>query len=191
MALNLDQIRNAAQRVAASHGLDVVDLEYRAGAKPRALCVFIEKNAEQRARLAAAPENELKNLPAEQLSGVTHDDCTVFSRDFGTLLDVEDLVPGDEYTLEVSSPGLDRKLRTRDDFQRFRGNLIKLQTFQPIAGNRHWQGRLTQVSADTVTLDLSALKRKGKNRKAAAKTAPETIEVAISNIEKANLIPEF
>ena len=191
MALNLDQIRNAAQRVAASHGLDVVDLEYRAGAKPRALCVFIEKNAEQRARLAAAPENELKNLPAEQLSGVTHDDCTVFSRDFGTLLDVEDLVPGDEYTLEVSSPGLDRKLRTRDDFQRFRGNLIKLQTFQPIAGNRHWHGRLTQVSADTVTLDLSALKRKGKNRKAAAKTAPETIEVAISNIEKANLIPEF
>ena len=191
MALNLDQIRNAAQRVAASHGLDVVDLEYRAGAKPRALCVFIEKNAEQRARLAAAPENELKNLPAEQLSGVTHDDCTVFSRDFGTLLDVEDLVPGDEYTLEVSSPGLDRKLRTRDDFQRFRGTLIKLQTFQPIAGNRHWQGRLTQVSADTVTLDLGALKQKGKNRKAAAKTAPETIEVAIANIEKANLIPEF
>ena len=191
MALNLDQIRNAAQRVAASHGLDVVDLEYRAGAKPRALCVFIEKNAEQRARLAAAPENELKNLPAEQLSGVTHDDCTVFSRDFGTLLDVEDLVPGDEYTLEVSSPGLDRKLRTRDDFQRFRGTLIKLQTFQPIAGNRHWQGRLTQVSADTVTLDLSALKQKGKTRKAAAKTAPETIEVAIANIEKANLIPEF
>lgn len=191
MALNLDQIRTAAQRVAASHDLDVVDLEYRAGAKPRALCVFIEKNAEQRALLASAPDNELKNLPAEQLSGVTHDDCTAFSRDFGTLLDVEELIPGDEYTLEVSSPGLDRKLRTLDDFRRFRGNLVKLQTFQPIAGNRHWQGRLTQVSAGTVTLDLSALKQKGKTRKAVAKTAQETVEVAFSNIEKANLIPEF
>ena len=191
MALNLDQLRTAAQRVAASHGLDVVDLEYRAGAKPRALCVFIEKNAQQRARLAAAPENELKNIPAEQLSGVTHDDCSAFSRDFGTLLDVEDFIPGDEYTLEVSSPGLDRKLHTLQDFERFNGNLVKLQTFQPIAGNRHWQGRLTQVSANTVTLDLSALKQKGKTRKAVAKAAQETVEVAISNIEKANLIPEF
>ena len=191
MALNLDQLRTAAQRVAASHGLDVVDLEYRAGAKPRALCVFIEKNAQQRARLAAAPENELKNIPAEQLSGVTHDDCSAFSRDFGTLLDVEDLIPGDEYTLEVSSPGLDRKLHALEDFERFRGSLVKLQTFQPIAGNRHWQGRLTQVSGNTVTLDLSAVKQKGKTRKAVAKAAQETVEVAISNIEKANLIPEF
>jgi ribosome maturation factor RimP len=191
MALDLDQIRTAAQRVAASHGLDVVDVEYRAGAKPRALCIYIEKNAEQRATLAAAPENELKNLKAEQLSGVTHDDCTAFSRDFGTLLDVEDLIPGTEYTLEVSSPGLDRKLRTLDDFQRFNGSLVKLQTFQPVAGNRHWQGRLTQVSAVAVTLDLSALKQKGKSRKAAAKTTQENLEIAFSNIEKANLVPEF
>ena len=191
MALNLDQIRTAAQRVAASHGLDAVDLEYRAGAKPRALCIYIEKNAEQRARLAAEPENKLKNLRAEQLSGVTHDDCTAFSRDFGTLLDVEDLIPGTEYTLEVSSPGLDRKLHTLHDFERFSGSLVKLQTFQPIAGNRHWQGRLTQVSAAAVTLDLGALKQKGKSRKAAAKTAQENLEVAFSNIEKANLVPEF
>jgi ribosome maturation factor RimP len=191
MALNLDQIRTAAQRVAASHGLDVVDVEYRAGAKPRALCVYIEKNAEQRARLAAAPENELKNLPAEQLSGVTHDDCTAFSRDFGTFLDVEDLIPGTEYTLEVSSPGLDRKLRTFEEFERFKGSLVKLQTFQPVAGNRHWQGRLTQVDAATIMLDLSALKQKGKSKKAAAKAAQENLEIAFPNIEKANLIPEF
>lgn len=191
MALNLDQIRSAAQRVAASHGLDVVDLEYRAGAKPRALCVYIEKNAEQRARLAADPGNEMKNLSAEQLSGVTHDDCTAFSRDFGTLLDVEDLIPGAEYTLEVSSPGLDRKLHTLEDFKRFNGNLVKLQTFQPIAGNRHWQGRLAQVSSNTVTLDLAALKQKGKTRKTAAKNAQENLEVPFSSIEKAHLIPEF
>jgi ribosome maturation factor RimP len=191
MALNLDQIRTAAQRVAASHGLDVVDLEYRAGAKPRALCIYIEKNAEQRARLAEEPENLRDNLKAEQLSGVTHDDCTAFSRDFGTLLDVEDLIAGAEYTLEVSSPGLDRKLRTVGDFERFCGSLVKLQTFQPIAGNRHWQGRLTQVSPATVTLDLSALKQKGKSKKAAAKAAAENLEVDLSSIEKANLVPEF
>lgn len=191
MALNLDQIRTAAQRVAASHGLDVVDLDYRAGAKPRALCIYIEKNAEQRAKLAEEPENQQRNLKAEQLSGVTHDDCTAFSRDFGTLLDVEDLISGAEYTLEVSSPGLDRRLHTLADFERFPGNLIKLQTFQPIAGNRHWQGRLTQVNANAITLDLSALKQKGKSRKTAAKTGHEDLEVAVSNIEKANLIPEF
>jgi ribosome maturation factor RimP len=186
MALNLDQIRTAAQRVAASHGLDVVDVDYRAGAKPRALCVYIEKNAEQRSRLAADSE-----LQPEQLSGVTHDDCTAFSRDFGTLLDVEDLIPGAEYTLEVSSPGLDRKLRALADFQRFAGSLVKLQTFEPVAGNRHWQGRLTQVNTQAVTLDLGALKQKGKQKKIAAKTNQENVEVAFTNIEKANLVPEF
>lgn len=191
MALNLDQIRTAAQRVAASHGLDVVDIEYRAGAKPRALCIFIEKNAERRAKLALEPENQERNLRAEQLSGVTHDDCTAFSCDFGTLLDVEDLIPGAEYSLEVSSPGLDRKLRTLADFQRFVGSLVKLQTFEPVAGNRHWQGRLTQGNGQAVTLDLSALKQKSKGRKASAKTNQENLEIEIANIEKANLIPEF
>jgi ribosome maturation factor RimP len=195
MALNLDQIRTAAQRVAASHGLDVVEVEYRAGAKPRALCIYIEKNAEQRAKLAAEPENLERNLKAEQWSGITHDDCTAFSRDFGTLLDVEDLIPGAEYTLEVSSPGLDRKLRALADFERFTGNLVKLQTFEPVAGNRHWQGRLTEVNGQTIRIDLSALKQKGKSRTAAAKANQENpdtgIEIGIANIEKANLIPEF
>ncbi|MFZ0663463.1 MAG: ribosome maturation factor RimP [Acidobacteriaceae bacterium] len=191
MALNLDQIRTAAQRVAASHGLDVVEVENRAGAKPRALCIFIEKNAERRAQPAAETGAAPDGVAAEQLSGVTHDDCTAFSRDFGTLLDVEDLIPGAEYTLEVSSPGLDRKLRTVGDFERFAGSLVKVQTFEPVAGNRHWQGRLTQVNADAITLDLSALRQKGKSEKAAAKASQGHVEVAIGNIEKANLIPEF
>ena len=193
MALSLDQIRTAAQRVAASHGLDVVDIDYRAGAKPRGLCVYIEKNAEQRARLGAGSEEPQGPAATNtaQLSGVTHDDCTAFSRDFGTLLDVEDLIPGAEYTLEVSSPGLDRRLRTLADFQRFAGSLVKVQTFEPVAGNWHWQGRLTQVDAQTVTLDLSALKQKGKSKKAAAKVNQENVEIALANIEKANLIPEI
>lgn len=190
MALNLDQIRTAAQHVAASHGLDVVEVEYRAGAKPRALCVYIEKNAVERAKLAASGAED-GAMDARQLAGVTHDDCTAFSRDFGTLLDVEDLIPGAEYTLEVSSPGLDRKLRTLDDFERFQGNLVKIQTREPVQGNRHWQGRLTAVRSDAVTLDPGALKQKGKSNKAAAKAAHDTVEIAFSNIEKAQLIPEF
>ena len=82
----------------------------------------------------------------EQLSGVTHEDCAAFSRDFGVLLDVEDLVPGAEYTLEASSPGLDRKLSRPEDFERFAGCLVKVQTFEPIRNNRHWQGRLMAES---------------------------------------------
>ena len=193
MALSLDQIRTTAQRVAASHGLDVVEVEYLGAAKDRTLRVFIEKNAEERARLIAqAQEDAAKqesgvDFNMEQISGITHDDCQAFSRDFGTVLDVEELVPGDNYTLEVSSPGLDRKLHGIQDFRRFSGSLVKLQTFEAVAGNRHWQGRLTQVSERAIALDLSALKQKGKNKK----VNQETAEIEISNIEKANLIPEI
>src|SRR5437762_1211572 len=110
MAAKLDEIRVAAQRVAASHGLDVVDVELAGPAKERVLRVFLEKNAEGRARLQAEIAARAEGLPerlvegkwsVEQLSGVTHEDCAEFSRDFGVLLDVEDLVPGDEYTLEA------------------------------------------------------------------------------------------
>ena len=193
MALSLDQIRITAQRVAASHGLDVVEVEYLGAAKDRTLRVFIEKNAEERARLIAqAQEDAAKqesgvDFNMEQISGITHDDCQAFSRDFGTVLDVEELVPGNNYTLEVSSPGLDRKLHGIQDFRRFSGSLVKLQTFEAVAGNRHWQGRLTQVSERAIALDLSALKQKGKNKK----VNQETAEIEISNIEKANLIPEI
>jgi len=193
MALSLDQIRTTAQRVAASHGLDVVEVEYLGAAKDRTLRVFIEKNAEERARLIAqAQEDAAKqesgvDFNMEQISGITHDDCQAFSRDFGTVLDVEELVPGNNYTLEVSSPGLDRKLHGIQDFRRFSGSLVKLQTFEAVAGNRHWQGRLTQVSERAIALDLSALKQKGKSKK----VNQETAEIEISNIEKANLIPEI
>jgi ribosome maturation factor RimP len=191
MTLNLDQIRATAQRVAASHSLDVVDIEYQGAGKNRLLRIYIEKNAEGRTRLvaeneAAASENE-EHIPVEHLSGVTHEDCQAFSRDFGTVLDVEDLVPGAEYTLEVSSPGLDRRLYGLEDYRRFTGSLVKVRTIEPVAGNRHWQGRLTQVSNHAITIDLSALKQKGKGKQA----NQETSEIEISNIEKANLVPEI
>ncbi|RXS97346.1 ribosome maturation factor RimP [Silvibacterium dinghuense] len=199
MALNLDQIRALAQRVAASHGLDVVEVEYQGAGKQRALRIFIEKNAEGRARLLAAAEaspsdgDEVarpEGFNREHLSGITHDDCTAFSRDFGTVLDVEELIPGAEYTLEVSSPGLDRKLSSAVDYERFAGSLVKLQTFEPVNGNRHWQGRLTGVADGRITVDLSALKPKGKAKKAQTASG-ETLEIALANVEKARLIPEF
>jgi ribosome maturation factor RimP len=202
MAVKLDEIRVAAQRVAASHGLDVVDLEFIGPSKERTLRIYLEKNAEGRAKLKAAiaagdvnldlPVSLIEGtLSPDQLSGITHEDCAEFSRDFGVLLDVEDLIPGDEYTLEASSPGLDRKLNRREDFERFSGSLVKIQTFEPIRNNRHWQGRLAagavNGSTDNITLDLNAVKQNSKTRK----TGVNTIEIALTNIEKAQLVPEI
>ena len=196
MAAKLDEIRAAAQRVAASHGLDVVDVELAGPAKERVLRVFLEKNAEGRARLKAEIAAGAEGLPerlvegklsVEQLSGVTHEDCAEFSRDFGVLLDVEDLVTGDEYTLEASSPGLDRKLTKPEEFQRFAGCLVKVQTFEPIRNNRHWRGRLLAGSKGSIALDLAAVHQNSKSRKAGV----NTVEIALDNVEKAELIPEI
>jgi ribosome maturation factor RimP len=203
MAVRINEIRAAAQRVATSHGLDVVDLEFAGSAKERILRIFLEKNAEGRARLKAEMAAGAEGLPErlvegtlspEQLSGITHEDCAEFSRDFGVLLDVEDLVPGGEYTLEASSPGLDRKLTKLEDFQRFTGSLVKIQTFEPVRNNRHWQGRLvgsqapeSGPGAPSIALDLAAARQNSKSRKAGV----STVEIALSNIEKAQLVPEI
>ncbi len=200
MAVKLDEIRLAAARVAASHGLDVVDLEFIGPAKERTLRIYLEKDAEGRGKLKAAIAEGMEGLPerlvegslsVEQLSGVTHEDCAAFSRDFGVLLDVEDLVPGAEYTLEASSPGLDRKLSRAEDYERFQGCLVKVQTFEAIRNNRHWQGRLVAGAetgaGKTITLDLNAVKQNSKSRKAGV----NTVEIAFGNIEKAQLVPEI
>ena len=196
MAVKLEEIRSAAARVAASHGLDLVDIELTGPAKERVLRVFLEKNAEGRAKLKAAIAAGAEELPerlvegtlsVEQLSGITHEDCAEFSRDFGVLLDVEDLVPGAEYTLEASSPGLDRKLSRAEDFERFAGNLVKVQTFEPIRNNRHWQGRMSVGPGKAIMLDLNAVKQNSKSKK----TGVSTVEIEFDNIEKAQLVPEI
>ncbi|MGD0800695.1 MAG: ribosome maturation factor RimP [Terracidiphilus sp.] len=209
MAVKLEEIRSAASRVAASHGLELVEIELVGPSKERILRVYLEKNDAGRALLKAAiAAGKVEDLPErlaegklsiEQLSGITHQDCAAFSRDFGVLLDVEDLVPGAEYTLEASSPGLDRKLVKPEDFQRFAGSLVKVQTFEPIRANRHWQGRLMGIGSqvpksegpgapsETITLDLNAVKQNSKSRKAGV----STVEIALDNIEKAQLVPEI
>jgi ribosome maturation factor RimP len=202
MAVQLEAIRSTAERVAASHHLELVEIEFQGGAKHRTLRVFIEKDAAARAKLAEqAAAGEVQDLPSgvpvELLSGVTHEDCEAFARDFGTVLDVEDLIPGVEYTLEVSSPGLERKLSKPEEFARFTGSLVKLQTFTPINNNRHWQGRLTRFEAGILTIDLSAIKQKSKARKATAgsiagKQNPgQAVSMSLVNVEKANLIAEI
>ena len=130
----------------------------------------------------------------DQLAGVTHEDCAAFSRDFGTVLDVEDLIPGGEYTLEVSSPGLDRKLKGIEDYRRFAGMLVKVQTFEPVAGNRHWQGRIIGVEEGSLKLELEgeeARRRVRARSQGAGEAAAAEVEIALSNIEKANLVPEI
>jgi len=177
MALDVDQVRQIAERVAASSGLEVVEVEFRGGGKARMLRVFLDKPA------SADPV-------AGVTHGVTHEDCANFSREFGTILDVEDAVPGGSYTLEVSSPGLDRKLTKPADFARFTGSRMKLTTRQPLNNNRHFEGRLESFHDGRLTLDLSVAGKKSR-KKMGATAAATKIEIDFANVEKANLVPEI
>ena len=172
MALDVDRVREIADRVAASSGLEVIEIEFLGGGKARMLRVFLDKPA----------------AGHDPLAGVTHEDCANFSREFGTILDVEDVMPG-SYTLEVSSPGLDRKLVKAADFTRFTGSRMKLTTRQPINDNRHFEGRLESFQDGRLTLDLSVASH--KSRKKMGETAGQKIEIDFANVEKANLVPEI
>ena len=176
MALDVERVREIAERVAASSGLEVVEVEILGGGKARMLRVFLDKPA-------AGTISE-----SDPLAGVTHEDCANFSREFGTILDVEDVMPG-SYTLEVSSPGLDRKLIKAADFNRFTGSRMKLTTRQPIGNNRHFEGRLESFKDGRLTLDLSVASH--KSRKKMGAVAGEKIEIDFANVEKANLVPEI
>ena len=172
MALDVERVREIADRVAASSGLEVLDIEFLGGGKARMLRVFLDKPAAGK----------------DPLAGVTHGDCSNFSREFGTILDVEDVMPG-SYTLEVSSPGLDRKLVKAADFTRFTGSRLKLTTRQPVNNNRHFEGRLESFQDGRLTLDLSVASH--KSRKKMGDAAGQKIEIDFANVEKANLVPEL
>ena len=179
MALDLDKVRQIAERVAGSSGLEVVEVELCGAGKHRMLRVFIDRLENDRPGALPA---------ADRPAGVTHEDCSKFSREFGTIVDVEDAVPGGSYVLEVSSPGLDRKLTKAADFERFRGQRVKLTTREPVNDNRHFEGKLESFENGKLLLDLSAARRKkvrpkeGESRK---------VEIELGNIEKANLVPEI
>ncbi len=120
--------------------------------------------------------------------GVTHEDCSNFSREVSTMFDVEDAVPGGSYMLEVSSPGLDRKLSKAADYERFSGSLVKLMTRDPVNGNRHFEGRLKALHEGRISLVLTGRK---KSKKHEAVEHGTEVEIELANVEKANLVPEF
>jgi ribosome maturation factor RimP len=163
MAFEEERVRAIAERVAATGGLEVVEIELRGGGKSRMLRVFLDKPG-----------------------GVTHEDCAQFSREFGAILDVEDAVPG-SYVLEVSSPGLDRKLTRAADYERFAGSKVKLMTREPVNGSRHFEGRLESFRDGRLTLDLSEVRKKRRT----SQDAPQKLEIELANVEKANLVPEI
>lgn len=194
MAVALDAVRALAERVAARHGLEIVDLDFSGAGKARALRIFLEKDAAGREELKKRAAEDSTGLPSgvpiEALSGVTHEDCSAFAQDFGIVLDVEDLIPGTaEYVLEVSSPGIERNLYRAADYERFAGFLVEVKTFKPVNGLKKLTGRMGFAN-DAVTLDLSAVKPKGRKKKG-AETIPETVEIPLREIENANLVAEI
>ncbi len=164
MAVDLDQVRAIVERVASSQGLEVVEVELRGGGKARMLRIFIDKP-----------------------NGVTHEDCANVSREVGTILDVEDAMPGGPYTLEVSSPGLDRKLSRPADFERFQGSRVKLTTRDEVNGNRHFEGRLERFESGRLTLDMAEARKKFRPKESSA----QKLEIELANVEKANLVPDI
>lgn len=168
MALDIEHVRGIVERVAASQGLEVVDVDFRGGGKSRMLRVFIDKPG-----------------------GVTHEDCANLSHEVGTILDVEDAVPGGSYLLEISSPGLDRKLVRAEDYRRFTGSVVKLTTREPVEGSRHFHGRLEGFEDGRLTLDLSMVRKDGKKGSRPAAPTPHRISIDLGNVERANLVPEI
>jgi len=165
MAADLNTIREIAGRVATAQGLEVVDVELRGGGKARTLRITIDK-----------PE------------GVTHEDCANVSREVSTILDVEDAVPGQSYTLEVSSPVLDRPLKRPEDYQRFTGSRLKLTTREPVNGNRHFEGRLESFEGGKLMLETISAKKKPKP---GHEQQGQKVEIEVGNVEKANVVPEI
>ena len=130
------QVRTVATRVAETYGLEIFDVQYRREAGGMMLRVQIDRPG----RAATAEES------------VSVEDCARVSRDLSAVLDVEDIVPT-AYTLEVSSPGLDRPLRQADDYRRFAGRQAKIVMREAVDGQRYFKGRLAGVDDRAVLID--------------------------------------
>jgi ribosome maturation factor RimP len=124
------KIEEIAQRVAGPEGMEVVEVEVKGGGGTRLVRISIDKPA-----------------------GVTHADCELVSHQVGAILDVEDVVPGGRYTLEVSSPGLERRLSKPQDYLRFQGQKAKITLRQPVDGRSHWEGTLAGFENGEVALE--------------------------------------
>jgi len=143
------KVEEIAQRVVESEGMELVEVEVKGGGNQRLVRISIDKPA-----------------------GVTHADCELVSQQVGTILDVEDVVPGGRYTLEVSSPGVERKLLKPQDYQRFQGKKAKVTLREPVDGRRTWEGTLAGLVDNTVALEVGQ---------------GQTIRFPFEQVQKANL----
>jgi ribosome maturation factor RimP len=132
----LEQIRAIAERVAGSRGLTIWDIQSRRETSGHVVRVFIDRPGP-----AATPEDS-----------VSIEDCEQVNREMSTILDVDDPLPF-AYTLEVSSPGLDRPLRGEDDYRRFAGRMAKLVVREAVDNQKAFEGRLRGVEGDAVMLE--------------------------------------
>jgi ribosome maturation factor RimP len=192
----LEKIREAAERVARSEGLEIVDVEWKVG-RERFLRVYIDRVPEPASHLGAdnkevsvdAEGSEGNESPSENGAAVvaakspyakiSHSDCERVSQQLSVILDVEELIPGAAgYTLEVSSPGMDRALFKAEHFSRFAGRLVKITTNEPVGEAKFFEGRLAGFADGNVRVTL-----KGKEAR--------TVEIPLHMIRKANLVVEF
>src|SRR5215510_9729908 len=125
-----DRVRQLVRQIVEGQGYELVDVEFKGAGNQSLLRIFIDKPA-----------------------GISHEDCELVSEQVGTVLDVEDLIPF-SYTLEVSSPGLDRKLFKETDYIRFAGKLAKIQTRIPLEHQRVFRGRLKGLQDEKILLEL-------------------------------------
>ena len=143
----IDRIRAMILPIVLNEGMEVVDIEYRRESGGWVLRLMLDKQG-----------------------GVTLDDCTRVSQEVGRSLDVEDIIPT-SYTLEVSSPGLNRLLRTEKEFAKYLHRLVKVKTVNPIENRRQFKGELLAVSENGVEIQVDG----------------RTFQIAFSNLAKANL----
>jgi ribosome maturation factor RimP len=177
--LDLEKIREAAERVARSEGLEIYDVQWKVG-KQRFLRVTIDRVP--KAGAAVTDGAGLVLAPTEAREGgqlgVSHADCQRVSQQLSVILDVEELIPGPGYILEVSSPGMDRALRQPGEYERFRGRMAKISTTEPVEDGKYFEGRLAGFVDGKVRLELQ-----GK--------VARTVELPLEKIRKANLMVEF
>jgi ribosome maturation factor RimP len=147
----VERVRSAAQRVTADRGFELVDVEMK-----------------------RAPGSQLVRLFVDKPGGIGLDDLQSVSEEVSAILDAEDPIDG-HYTLEVSSPGLDRPLKTEDDYRRFQGRLARVSSYEPVDGRRQWTGRIVGCEGGIVALELE--KGQGVARVPFAKVSHGRLEV--------------
>ena len=183
--MNLEKVRAAAERVARSEGLEVVDVEWKVG-KQRFLRVYIDRVPVKPVAglpVSGADGQVAETDPRPDYGGVGHLDCEKVSQQLSVILDVEELISGEVgYILEVSSPGLDRELKRPQDFERFVGRLAKISTVEAIGDAKFFEGRLAGFADGKVRMEL-----KGGSKDKEARV----VELPVEAIRKANLVVEW